>query len=218
MADARDQKESVRLTTERLILRIPVVTDASAAAALLTDPEVMRFVGGEAVPAQDVRAVVDKWIERWSANGVGQFVVERREDRTFLGRVGIAVWDERTRAHATFASAGSYAQPELGWALIREHWGRGYATEAARVVRDWALRTRDFRRLISLISADNLASAAVARRLGAVPTSTVKLLDSGDGVWEYPNAHDPSSDLAQATWTGDRACPAHAPAARDKGW
>lgn len=181
-------KEGVCLTTERLVLRVPAVADASAAAALLTDPEVMRFVGGEVVPAQDVGAVVGKWIERWRANGVGPFVVERRADRTFLGRVGIVVWDERTWTHATFASARSHAQPELGWALVREHWGHGYATEAARVVRDWALRAWEFRRLISLISPENVASAAVARRLGAIPTETVKLFDSGDAVvWEYRN-------------------------------
>jgi RimJ/RimL family protein N-acetyltransferase len=171
---------------------MPVVADAPAAAALLTDPEVMRFIGGEVVPAHDVGAVVGKWIERWRANGVGQFVVERREDRKFLGRVGIVVWDERTWTHATFASAGEYAQPELGWALVREYWGHGYATEAARVVRDWALTAWDFRRLVSLVSPENVASAAVARRLGAIPTETVKLFDSGHAVvWEYPNTHEP---------------------------
>jgi RimJ/RimL family protein N-acetyltransferase len=34
-------------------------------------------------------------------------------------------------------SAGSHAQPELGWALIQAHWGFGYATEAAAAIRDW---------------------------------------------------------------------------------
>jgi RimJ/RimL family protein N-acetyltransferase len=189
--EIKGQSERVRLTTERLVLRMPVLADASAAAALLTDPEVMRFLGGEVVPVEDVGTVVAKWIERWSTNGVGQFAVERREDRRFLGRVGIVVWDERTWTHATFTSAGSHAQPELGWALAREHWGRGYATEAARVVRDWARGALNFRRLISLISPENVASAAVARRLGAVPTERVKLVDSGDAdVWEYPNTHE----------------------------
>ena len=59
-------QERLRLETERLLLRPPVVEDASAATELLTDPEVMRFIGGEIVPAKKAAGVVGKWIERWA--------------------------------------------------------------------------------------------------------------------------------------------------------
>jgi RimJ/RimL family protein N-acetyltransferase len=147
----------------------------------------MRFLGGEVVPEERVGAVVEKWIWRWEENGIGFFVVEAREDGAFLGRVGFNVWDVRNWTHATLAGAREYAQPELGWALVRSQRGRGYATQAALAVRDWAFKQRDIRRLISLIAPDNLASAAVARRLGASPTEQVKLFDCGDAVvWGAP--------------------------------
>jgi len=72
---------------------------------------------------------------------------------------------------------------------VRSQWGRGYATEAALAVRDWAFSEREIGGLISLIAPDNLASAAVARRLGAAPGQAVKLFDSGDAVvWEHPRS------------------------------
>jgi RimJ/RimL family protein N-acetyltransferase len=108
-----------RLESERLALRSPRVDDAPAAAELLTDPEVMRFLGDEIVPPEHVPGVVQKWIGRWERDGVGPFVIERREDRRFLGRCGILVWDRRTWTHASLAEAGDHAQPELGWALVR---------------------------------------------------------------------------------------------------
>ena len=148
----------------------------------------MRFLGGETVPRADVPSVIRKWLERWDANGMGPFAVERREDGRVLGRVGVIVWDTRTWQNSTFADAGEHAQPELGWAFGRRHWGNGYAVEAARATRDWARETRGVGRLISLINAANVRSQRVAERLGAVPAETVTLFDSGPAVvWVHPD-------------------------------
>ena len=176
---------SGRLETERLALRLPRLDDAPAAAEYLADPEVMRFLGGETVPPEQAPAVVQKWLDRWERNGVGHFVVERREDGRFVGRVGITLWNTRTWVHATPEEPD--AQHELGWTLVRACWGHGYATEAARAVRDWVRRERGVERLISLIAPGNVASQGVAQRLGATPTQTVQLADSGDAVvWVHP--------------------------------
>ena len=161
---------------------MPRLEDAAAAAEMLGDPGVMRFLGGTTVPADDVPAVVQRWIDRWALNDVGPFVIERREDGRFVGRAGVLVWDRRTWRHTSFAEAGDQAQPEIGWALAQAHWGNGYATEAARAVRDWARAERGLEHLVSLIAPDNAASQRVAERLGARPAETVRLFDSGHAV------------------------------------
>jgi RimJ/RimL family protein N-acetyltransferase len=171
----------LRLETARLTLRMPTLEDGLGAAEMLGDPEVMRFLGGQAVPPQDVPVVVGKWIERWERHGVGPFVVERQEDGRFLGRTGILVWDTRTWEHAE-PDEVEHAQPELGWAYARSAWGNGYATEAAAAVRDWVRRERGVDRLISLIVPTNVRSRGVAARLGAVPTETVTLHGTDDAV------------------------------------
>jgi RimJ/RimL family protein N-acetyltransferase len=167
------------LRTERLVLRRPRLEDADAVAGLLGDPEVMRFLGGETVPRDDVRIVVQRWLDDWETYPLGKFIVERREDRVVVGRVGLNYFDRRTWAR----SAAPDAVPELGWALARTHWGCGYATEAALAVRELVGRER----LISLIAEGNIRSQAVAGRLGATPTETVTLWEGSKAVvWVHP--------------------------------
>jgi RimJ/RimL family protein N-acetyltransferase len=178
----------MRLETERLMLRMPRLEDATAFTALYTDPVAMAFIGGvHPDAAADPEYPIRVWLERWERNGLGPLVVERPEDGTVLGRTGLLVWDVRTWTHTTFAQAGDHAQPELGWAFIREHWGHGYATEAALAVREWVYKKHSISRLISLIAPDNERSQRLARRLGAMPGETVNLFDGGPHVvWTHP--------------------------------
>lgn len=176
------------IETERLLLRKPVLEDAQAALELITDPVAMEFIGGvHPDAATDPEFVVRRWLERWDDNGCGPFSVVRRMDGRWLGRTGVLVWDTRTWTHTTFADGGEHAQPELGWALAREHWGMGYATEAASAVREWIYDELGVERLISLIAPANVRSRRLAERLGCTEGETVNLWDTGPAVaWEHP--------------------------------
>src|ERR671934_202005 len=110
--------------------------------------------------------------------------------RQVVGQAGLMIFDSRDWTPSTWADAGSHAQPELGWALMRTHWGCGYATEAAAAIRDWAHESRSIDLLVSLISSDNVRSQRVAERLGAIPTETVAPADTKREtvVWRHPPA------------------------------
>jgi RimJ/RimL family protein N-acetyltransferase len=179
---------SLEIQTDRLVLRLPRLEDAQAALALYTDPVAMEFLGGvHPDAATDPEYVVRGWLERWGDNGCGPFSIVRRGDERWLGRAGLLVWDVRSWTHATFASAGEHAQPELGWALVRKHWGSGYASEAALAARGWAFRYFGVERLVSLIAPANVRSQRLAERLDATPGDTVELFDNGPHVvWEHP--------------------------------
>jgi RimJ/RimL family protein N-acetyltransferase len=174
------------LETERLRLRPPRSDDAYAAAEYLFDEETMAFIGGFD-PHVDPSAVVQRWLERWSADGFGPFMVERKSDGVWIGRTGILVWDGRTWETSTLRDAGEHARPELGWTLARRHWGQGYATEAAYAAREWARREHGLERLISLVHPDNVRSARVAEKLGAVPGETIVLEEEYSAIaWVHP--------------------------------
>ena len=64
-------------------------------------------------------------------------------------------------------------QPELGYWIAREHWGRGYASEAARAVLSIA-RTLGHRRIFAGHFADNPASGRVLRKAGFRPTGEIR--------------------------------------------
>lgn len=55
---------------------------------------------------------------------------------------------------------------EIGYWISRKHWCKGYATEAAKVVRDYGLIKFDRKKLISLIQPGNVASKRIAHKLG----------------------------------------------------
>jgi RimJ/RimL family protein N-acetyltransferase len=148
------------IETERLLLRLPRAEDAPDLAVAYAEPETVRYIGdGSTATLEELEEAISQWLERWEAWGVGFFSLERRDDGRVLGRAGFLRWDP-----ATWEIGGP--ETEIGWLLGQEHWGHGYATEAAVALRDWARRERDLPRLISLIQHGNLRSVRVAEKLG----------------------------------------------------
>jgi len=141
-----------RLETERLVLREWRAEDFEDYAKLCADNEVMHFLGG-------VQERGDAWrsmsgaIGHWQMRGYGQWVVTRKPDPTFIGRVGLI-------------NPEGWPALEVGWTLARNYWGHGYATEAANAAMGYGFLTQPVDRLISSIDPDNVASQSVAKRLG----------------------------------------------------
>lgn len=161
------------IETERLVLRRPTTADVEDPPAFLSDPRVMDFLGG----VGDPRWVVQSWVDGWRTYPAGKLVVET-PDGERIGRVGVNFYDPASWHRSSAADA----QPELTWAFAYEHWGKGYATEAASALRDWFGPG-----LISLIAPLNTRSQGVARRLGAAPGELVELPDGGPHViWTHP--------------------------------
>ena len=186
----------LRLYTERLCLRVPTAQDAEDLYHLFADAEVMQGLGKEPVSAvEEVRAMIEGGMTSgWKTDGLGAFILETAAtDRQVVGQAGLMIFDTRDWTPSTWAKAGSHAQPELGWALTRAHWGHGYATEAAAAIRDWAHERPKIDRLVSLISPDNVRSQRVAERLGAIPTETITPAHSKRKtvVWRHPPALAP---------------------------
>jgi RimJ/RimL family protein N-acetyltransferase len=144
------------IETQRLVLRLPRLDDAPALAQAISDSEVMRYIGDGSTGD----------VERWGTGGPSQLMVERRGDGRVLGRVGFLVWDREDWRTGTRAELGDQAEVEIGWLLAREHWGVGYATEAALAARDWAWSELGLQRLVSLILHGNERSVGVADKLG----------------------------------------------------
>lgn len=171
--------ERIYIRSERLVLRVPRLEDAGAMHELFADPVVMRGLNREPVGGLDEsRALIDGGLEGWRSDGLGPFILETAVDRRAVGWAGVMIFDRRGWTPSSWTSAGHHAQPELGWALMRRQWGFGYATEAARAIRDWAYDRRQIDVLVSLISPSNVRSQRVARRLGATPTETITPADT----------------------------------------
>ena len=154
------------LETKRLLLRAPQDSDLDAWTAMLTDPEVARYLGPPFASRADVAAHIRTVRERHGADGFGLLAVLRKDDGAVIGRSGFLVWDSGTWATSTARDAGEHAEVEIGWTLARDAWGFGYATEAGEACRDHGFARLGLSRIAAVIQHGNDRSIAVARRLG----------------------------------------------------
>jgi ribosomal-protein-alanine N-acetyltransferase len=144
------------LATERLALRRWRKDDREAFAALNADARVMEHFPGclSSVQSRDRLRRIEEHFER---HGFGLWALERRDVAGAIGFTGLSVTD----FEADFTPC-----VEIGWRLAFEHWGRGYVSEAARAVVDFAFGELDLRELVSFTVPANVRSLAVMRRLG----------------------------------------------------
>ncbi|MGE5642803.1 MAG: GNAT family N-acetyltransferase [Byssovorax cruenta] len=154
----------VIVKTERLILRYFEPIDSEAMMDVFGDAEVMRF--GDGVQTREwVEAWLRTCLENYQRRGFGPYAVVEQSTGDVIGYCGL------------FYFPDMHGQPEieLGYRLRRAAWGQGYATEAARLVRDYAFHTLHIKRLIALIDPDNVPSIRVAEKIGMHYESEVML-------------------------------------------
>jgi RimJ/RimL family protein N-acetyltransferase len=157
------------LTTARLVLRPLQMADFLAYRDFMRSDRA-QYMGGPF----DLTGAWGQFchdVGLWALAGHGGLMIDTRDGQT-VGAVSL--------------NAGPlYPETELGWMLYAGHEGQGYATEAALAYRDWAFAVRGFVTLVSNIDPANLASAAVARRLGARLDSAAARQDASDLVFRH---------------------------------
>ena len=142
------------IETERLILREYTLEDFDALYEILSDPETMQHY-----PKPYDAAGTKRWLD-WSINnyvtyGFGLWAIVLKESRTFIGDCGL-----------TMQPIDGEQLPEIGYHIHKNYWRKGYASEAAKAVRDWAFRNTDFDCLYSYMTASNLPSYSTAASTG----------------------------------------------------
>lgn len=164
------------IETERLALRPLERTDLDWYAPFLADPDVMRYLSpvGPLGERAKAAAFLERSIHAFDADGFGHLAVIRKSDAAGIGRCGLLVWETDPWTPSTRSNATGPTEVEIGWMLGAEYWGRGYATEAATAVRDFAFEKLALPRLISLIHPDNGPSIRVAEKLGMRQESTAR--------------------------------------------
>ena len=166
----------MRLETERLVLRPLTRDDLDDLTRFLADPETMRFIGsGGPRTREQAQATLEWMIDTLEQQGFGHLAAERKDDGVLVGRSGLNVWNPADWTITRLAEAQGPVEIEIAYLFGREHWGHGYATEAASAIRDWAFANLDLERLIALIYPDNTRSIRVAEKLGMQPEGEIEM-------------------------------------------
>jgi RimJ/RimL family protein N-acetyltransferase len=142
------------IETKRLMLRTWIVPgDVDAAAAIFTDPEVMRYSSRGAYRPDEIRGILERALAREEREGFTLWPVVHKEMRELIGMCGLQHLEEG-------------ADIEIGWRFKRSAWGNGYATEAASAVLAYARDHLRLPRVCAVVEASNQHSIRVANRVG----------------------------------------------------
>ena len=143
----------IKIETDRLILRPPIADDFEPWAEFLSDEEAARFIGGKQFRSTSWR-IFCTMVGAWHAFGFAMFSVIEKSSGRWIGRLG--PW-----------FPAEWPGTEIGWGLVRDAWGKGYALEGAIASTDWAFDNLGWAEVIHSIDPENQPSRALAQRLGS---------------------------------------------------
>ena len=146
------------IETPRLILRDWKEEDIPVFARLNSDDRVMEFFLNK-LSYQETLDFYNRIRKEFASRGYGLYAVEKKEDHTFIGYVGL----HDVTFDVDFAPA-----VEIGWRLAPEAWNQGYATEAASACLEYAKTTLGLEELYSFTSLPNKRSERVMQKIGMV--------------------------------------------------
>ena len=143
------------IETKRLELRPFVASDHEALSALFSDEEVMKSsINGTKSSEESEVWLTDQISAIENNNGITIFAVSSKS--SVPGYCGLTLPP----------NIDGSTEIEIGYRLIREYWGNGYATEAGGAVRDYAFINLKLARLVALIEPINQRSIGVAKKIG----------------------------------------------------
>jgi RimJ/RimL family protein N-acetyltransferase len=145
----------MRIETARLRLRSLRHGDLEDLLGIFGDPQVMAAFGEPPFTRAQMQRWLDSHLEHQAEHGYGLFAVFRKADGRLIGDCGLAL-----------LRVDGQPAAELGYDFRSDAWNKGYATEAASAVRDYAFHTLGLPRLVSLVRVGNGASRRVAEKVG----------------------------------------------------
>ncbi|NUT82734.1 MULTISPECIES: GNAT family N-acetyltransferase [Pseudomonas] len=146
----------LELESARLLLRQWRDDDLPEFAAMCADPQVMRYFPAR-LSRLESAALIGRVRGHFAEHGFGLWALERKDTGAFIGFTGLGV----VGFDAPFTPA-----IEIGWRLAREHWGLGYASEAAWTALRCAFDQLALDEVVAFTAVDNLPSQKVMQAIG----------------------------------------------------
>lgn len=139
--------------TKRLTIRPFEDSDIDDVFAMRRDPLIMRFIREPQTKKEGTKRWIEMLSEKWEESGIGFGAVIDNETERFAGWCGLWILKETNEI-------------EVGYAIHKEFWGKGYATEAAERVLEYAFKDLGLTRVVAVAFPENLSSINVMKKLG----------------------------------------------------
>lgn len=157
--------------TARLSLRRVTAGDAAFLCRLLNEPSWLKNIGDRGVrtPADAERYVQTKILPGYEQYGFGMYLIESKSDARPMGLCGLVRRD-------------TLPDVDLGFALLSEFWGQGYAFEAASEVVSYARRSLGLSRLLAIALPANAPSVRLLGKLGFQYQNPIRLTPTDENL------------------------------------
>lgn len=147
---------SLFLETKNLIINTPELSDFDNLYALQSDADVMKYIGQGVRTETEVMNGLEKATVHYQKYNFSLGCVFEKESGAFVGRAGLIY----------LAYDDSQPDIEVGYALIKKAWNKGYATELARALIYWGFKHLTIERLVGVINPNNEGSRRVLEKAG----------------------------------------------------
>ena len=139
------------LETERLLIREILLSDLDGMFQLDSNPKVHRYLGNQPVTAigQSVE-MIESIRRQYISNGIGRWAMVEKTTGRFIGWTGFKVNEEPMNGYTHFL--------DIGYRLIEEFWGKGYANESAQACMDYLCNHKEYDIIYGAATVDNEAS------------------------------------------------------------
>ena len=153
------------LETERLFLRKLQDHDIDEIFEMRSDAEIMRYIREPQIVKEDSLKWIKMISQHWDTERIGFCGVIKKESKEFIGWCGL--W------HLVDTD-----DIEVGYAIKRDHWGKGYATEAANGCLKYGFEELNLEKIVAVAFPENEASQKVMKRLGMKRIGIGKFYDN----------------------------------------
>nr|WP_241393563.1 GNAT family N-acetyltransferase [Clostridium butyricum] len=140
----------VIIETNRLIFREYTLDDFDNLYEIVSDPETMRHYP-KPFDEERTRGWIEWNLENYKNYGFGLWAVTLKKTGEFIGDCGISI-----------QNIDGELLPEIGYHIHKKYWRRGFGSEAARAVRDWAFENTDYNCIYSYMKYTNVGSYSTA--------------------------------------------------------
>ncbi|WP_375437205.1 GNAT family N-acetyltransferase [uncultured Hymenobacter sp.] len=165
------------IETPRLLLRKIELTDAPGILALDSDPDVLRYVPNAPISTlAEATGIVEHIRAQYQRNGIGRWAVKRKTDGAFVGWCGLKLVDDAvTNGHTNYY--------DIGYRLLAQYWGSGYASEAAEASLRYGFEVLQLPVINATVMHENLASRRILEKLGLARTGEFTEVDGAAWYW-----------------------------------
>lgn len=144
---------SVILETERLILRESVVSDAPDLFEMNSDPEVLKYTGDAAFRSVEETEELIRNYKDYKKYGYGRWTTVVKATNEVIGFCGLKYLEDIN-------------ETDLGYRWKKQHWGKGYATEAGRACLQYGFENLELEQIVAQVLEENNASIKVLEKIG----------------------------------------------------